>query len=186
MSIIKNIREKSGFTQAELAKKTGLSLRTIQRLEATNKEPKGHSLKVLSEAFNIKPVFLQNQFISNQHTKQSEINAIRFINLSILTFLVIPFGNIIFSFILWRKNHTSEFINKVGKRIVNFQIIWSIILCFLLCISPFISRLLFTNTQIILYVLFTVYALNVCVVFYTAKKIQNNNFDFLNIPFRLI
>jgi transcriptional regulator with XRE-family HTH domain len=32
MSIIKNIREKSGFTQAELAKKTGLSLRTIQRL----------------------------------------------------------------------------------------------------------------------------------------------------------
>ena len=47
MSIIKNTREKSGFTQAELAKKTGLSLRTIQRLEASNKEPKGHSLKVL-------------------------------------------------------------------------------------------------------------------------------------------
>lgn len=186
MSIIKNIREKLGFTQAALAKKTGLSLRTIQRLEANNKEPKGHSLKVLSEAFGMKPVYLQNQFISNEFTKESEISAIKFINLSILTFLGIPFGNIIFSFILWRKKHTSAFINEVGKRIVNFQIIWSIILCFLLCISPFISRKFFPNSAIILYVLFALYAFNIFIVFYTSRKIQNNNFDFLNIPLRLI
>lgn len=186
MSIIKNIREKSGFTQAELAKKTGLSLRTIQRLEASNKEPKGHSLKVLSIAFNMKPVFLQNQFISNEFTKESEITAIKFINLSILTFLGIPFGNIIFPLILWRKKHTSEFVNEIGKRIVNFQIIWSILLCFLLCISPFISRKFFSNSPIILYVLFAMYAFNVLIVFYTARKLQRNIFDFLNTPLQLV
>ncbi|PQJ78606.1 hypothetical protein BTO18_05125 [Polaribacter porphyrae] len=186
MSIIKNIREKSGFTQAALAKKTGLSLRTIQRLEATNKEPKGHSLKVLSEAFNMKPVFLQNQFISNQSTKESEITTIKFINLSILTFLGIPFGNIIFPIILWRKHHKSEFVNEIGKRVVNFQIIWSIILCFSLCVSPFISRKFFPNSAIILYVLFAMYAFNVVVVFYTARKLKRNNFDFLNTPLQLV
>ena len=186
MSIIKKTREKSGFTQAELAKETGLSLRTIQRLEAANKEPKGHSLKVLSKAFNMKPVFLQNQFISNEFSKESEITTIKFINLAILSFVIIPFGNLIFPFIIWRKHHKSEFINEIGKRIVNFQIIWSITLCFLLCISPFISRMFFSNTHIILYVLFAMYVFNVVIVFNIAKKIQRNNFDFLNIPPRLI
>lgn len=186
MSIIKTIREKSGFTQAELAKKTGLSLRTIQRLEATNKEPKGHSLKVLSEVFNMNSVFLQNQFISKEYAKESEITSIKFINLSILSFLVIPFGNIFVPLVLWRKHHESEFINEVGKRIVNFQIIWSIVLCFLLIISPFISRIFFSNTPIILYVLFTLYAFNIFIVFYTARKILGNNFNFLNTPLRLI
>ena len=51
MNIVKNKREQHGYTQDELANKTGLSLRTIQRLESSNKEPKGHSLTVISEIF---------------------------------------------------------------------------------------------------------------------------------------
>ena len=73
MNIIKNIREKRGYTQSELAKKTGLSLRTIQRLESKNKEPKGHTLTALSDAFNINVLTLQDQFKSIEHTKESEI-----------------------------------------------------------------------------------------------------------------
>jgi transcriptional regulator with XRE-family HTH domain len=37
MSIIKIKREQLGFTQIDLSEKTGLSLITIQRLEASNK-----------------------------------------------------------------------------------------------------------------------------------------------------
>ncbi|MFK8061170.1 MAG: DUF4870 domain-containing protein [Polaribacter sp.] len=44
------------------------------------------------------------------------------LHLSILSFLGIPFKNIIFPFILWRKNHSFKFINEVGMCIVNFQI----------------------------------------------------------------
>ena len=43
-------REQKGFTQKTLAEATGLSLRTIQRLEAGNSEPKGHTLTVLAKA----------------------------------------------------------------------------------------------------------------------------------------
>ncbi|WP_296381429.1 helix-turn-helix domain-containing protein [Winogradskyella sp.] len=186
MSIIKNIREQRGFTQAELAKQTGLSLRTIQRLESSNKEPKGHSLSVLSEVFNIKPSALQNQFKSIKQTKESEATSIRLINLSVLSFLGIPFGNIILPLILWRRNRKSKFVDEMGKRIVNFQIIFSVVLSLLLCISPFISRALFSNTSIILCVLFAAYAVNVIIVCRIAMKLQRNNFDFLNSPLRFI
>ena len=186
MNIIKNIREKSGYTQLELSKKTGLSLRTIQRIESKNKEPKGHSLTVLSEVFDMEPSELQDQFKSIEQTKASETTSIRLINLSVLSFIGIPFGNIILPFILWRRNHKSKFIDEMGRRIVNFQIIFSVVLSILLCISPFIGRVFFSNTPIILIVLFLAYVVNIVIVCHTAIKLQRNNFDFLNLPIRFL
>jgi transcriptional regulator with XRE-family HTH domain len=186
VNIIKNIREKRGYTQSELAKKTGLSLRTIQRLESKNKEPKGHTLTALSVAFNINASALQDQFKSIEHTKESETTSIRLINLSVLSFLGIPFGNIILPLILWRRNRKSKFVDEMGRRIVNFQIMFSVTLSILLCISPFIGRVFFSNTPIILIVLFVAYAINVVIVCNTAIKLQRNNFNILNIPLRFI
>jgi transcriptional regulator with XRE-family HTH domain len=186
LSIIKNIREKSGLTQVELAKQTGLSLRTIQRLESSNKEPKGHSLTTLSEVFNMESSALQEQFKRIELTKNSDKTSIELINLSILSFIGIPFGNIIFPLILWYRNRKSKFVNKIGRRIINFQIIWWITLSFLLAISPFISRKFLSDTQIILYVLFVGYAINVIVVIITAMKLKRNSFNFLNSPIRFL
>ncbi len=186
MSIIKNIRENRGYTQSELAKKTGLSLRTIQRLESKNNEPKGHTLIVLSDAFNIEASALQDQFKNIKYTKEFETTSIRLINLSVLSFLGIPFGNIILPFILWRRNRKSELIDEMGRRIVNFQIMFSVVLSILLCISPFIGRVFFSNAPIILIVLFVAYVINVVIVCNTAIKLQRNNFDFLNSPLRFI
>ncbi|WP_456437141.1 DUF4870 domain-containing protein [Psychroserpens sp.] len=186
MSIIKNIREKSGYTQFKLAKITGLSLRTIQRLESTNKEPKGHTLTVLSDVFDIEPSKLQDQFKNIEKTKTSETTSIRFINLSVLSCLGIPFGNLILPLILWRINRKSKFVDEIGRRIINFQIIWSAILCLLLCIAPFINKFFFSGTPLILVVLFSAMAINIMIVCATAIKLQRNNFDFLNLPIRFI
>ncbi|WP_298899943.1 helix-turn-helix domain-containing protein [uncultured Psychroserpens sp.] len=186
MIVIKNIREQFGHTQAELAKQTGLSLRTIQRLESSNKEPKGHSLVVLSEVFNMMPSDLQEQFISVQQTKAAEKTSIQFINLSVLSFLGIPFGNIILPLVLWRQQRKSKHIDETGRRIINFQIIFSAVLSILLCLTPFIGRTFFSDTSIILYVLFVAYAINIGIVCYTALKLRRNNFNVLNIPLRFI
>ena len=186
MSIIKNIREQKGLTQAELANQTGLSLRTIQRLESSNKEPKGHSLSVLSKVFDMESSALQDQFKSIEDTKASETTSIRLINLSVLSFLGIPFGNIILPLILWRRHRQSKFVDEMGRRIVNFQIIFSVMLSILLCLSPFIGRTFFSNTPIILIVLFLAYAVNVIIVCRIAMKLQRHNFDFLNSPLRFI
>lgn len=186
LNIIKNIREQFGYTQAELAQKTSLSLRTVQRLESSNKEPKGHTLKVLSDVFDIDPLMLQEKFQSIEDTQNSEKTSIQLLNLSILSFIGIPFGNLIFPFIIWRKNRSSKLVDEVGRRIINFQIIWWIIVSMLLCISPFISRKFFSNTQIILYVLFAGYTFNVVIVFITAMKLKRNDFNFLKISLRLL
>ena len=186
MSFIKHLREQAGFTQAELASRTGLSLRTIQRLESTNKEPKGHTLQVLSDEFQLTTVEFQNKFKNIEESKNSDKTAIRFINLSVLTFLGIPFGNIIFPLILWYKKRNSQFVDEMGRRIVNFQIIFSAILSILLSISPFVDRWLFGNSQLVLIILFVAYAINVLVVCTTALKVQRDNFNFLNLPIRFV
>ena len=52
---IKELRNRRGFSQEELSIKSGLSLRTIQRIENCETEPLGDSLKRISSALNINP-----------------------------------------------------------------------------------------------------------------------------------
>ena len=52
MSELKKIREKQNLTQEELAEKSGLSVRTIQRIEAGT-EPKGYTLKTLASTLEV-------------------------------------------------------------------------------------------------------------------------------------
>lgn len=50
---VKELRKVNGFSQEELAKKSGLSLRTIQRVENGESQPTGETLKRLSNAFDL-------------------------------------------------------------------------------------------------------------------------------------
>ncbi len=186
MNIVKNKREQHGYTQDELANKTGLSLRTIQRLESSNKEPKGHSLTMISAIFNMKPSVLQEAFKDIEQIKKTETTTVRLINLSVLSCLGIPFGNLIVPILLWRKNRQSKFVDEIGKRIINFQIMWSVILAILLILSPFISHEFFSNFPLILLVLFAGYVFNIVIVCHTAMKLQRDNFNFLELPIRFI
>ena len=49
---IKELRTKQGLTQIELAEKTGLTERTIQRIENHEVEPSKHSLKKMGEVLD--------------------------------------------------------------------------------------------------------------------------------------
>ncbi|MEQ6118238.1 helix-turn-helix transcriptional regulator [Reichenbachiella sp. MALMAid0571] len=94
MNKVQILREEKNLTQSELAEKSGLSLRTIQRIEAGN-IPKGFTLKSLAKALETEPeILFQNE---NQN---SEISRAKIINISSLSFLLLPFGNIIIPAIL--------------------------------------------------------------------------------------
>ncbi len=185
MNIIKELREKSGFTQINLANKTGLSLRTIQRLEKGVNKPKGHSLKMLSKAFDIEISELQEKFQFEKQIKESDKLSIKLINLSALAFFVIPFGNLIFPFVVWSKKRKSKIVDKIGRQIINFQLIWTITLCFLLCISPFININLPFTFPLILIVLFIAIGINIAIIYTTAFMIQRGKNNFLKLPIRL-
>jgi len=174
-----------GFTQNTLAGATGLSLRTIQRLESGNNEPKGHTLTVLAKAFNIEPSELKRSFQPIEGTNDDEQLAISLINLSALTFLFFPLGNILFPYLIWKQNRENSKADEAGRRILNFQIIWTALLFLSLIIAPFLDSEQF-SPPLILIVLFSMMALNFVVIFYTAFLISKGRFDFLKLPIRLI
>jgi len=207
MNKIKDLREKKGFTQVDLAEKSGLSLRTIQRLEAGRNKPKGHSLQVLSKVFDVEPVSLLGdsldikEKVENQNSDQAQNQyqiedqievhnddqlAIQLINLSALIFILLPFGNIILPFILWKKKRSSKTVDKAGRRILNYQILWSLVFYFSLCCAPWINWSPFDSIPLILAVLVVGYIFNLVVILYTANKIKSKATDFLNIPFQVI
>ena len=91
MSKLKEVREKINLTQEELAGKSGISVRTIQRIESGN-DPKGQTLKILAKSLTIK----ESELLKEEAT-HTEFNytLLKIINHSSLPFTVIPLANII-------------------------------------------------------------------------------------------
>lgn len=51
--VIKEVRKQKGMTQTDMSDKTGVSIRTIQRIEKDEVEPSIYSLKVISEVLEV-------------------------------------------------------------------------------------------------------------------------------------
>lgn len=116
-SQIKKIRTQKGFSQELLAEKSDLSLRTIQRVENAETEPRGDTLLRLTEALEVSP----DQLLEwNQVEDQSTLNVI---SLSALGFLFTPIMGVILPLIIWisRKDRVKK-ADLIGKKVINFQI----------------------------------------------------------------
>lgn len=128
---VKFLREQKKLTQNELAEKSGISLRTIQRIEAGN-IPKGFTLKSIARSLETEP---ENLFIEKEKLERAKL-----INFSALSGLVLPFGSVVIPLILTYK--TKDLKNKtIGKEIVGVQIILTIILSVSMILSPFIQKM---------------------------------------------
>ena len=130
---LKELRNQKGMSQEVLADESGLSLRTIQRIENGETNPTGDTLKRLSNALNVNPDELIDWSI------KEDKKYLIFLNLSALTFLFFPMLGILVPFILWtsRKGKIKN-INKLGRDLINFEITWTLLLFFI----PFLLFLL--------------------------------------------
>lgn len=132
-SKVKLVREQKNLTQTELAEKSGLSLRTIQRIES-GQSLKGFTLKAIAQTLEIEP---ENLFSKEEENIQ--IDRAKHINLSALSGLIIPFGGIIFPAILTYR--TQDSVNReLGKSVIGVQIILAFVISVLLILSPFIQH----------------------------------------------
>ncbi|MCD9854607.1 helix-turn-helix domain-containing protein [Epilithonimonas sp. JDS] len=146
MSELKKIREEKNLTQEELAEKSGLSVRTIQRIEAGT-EPKGYTLKTLAstleisekdllipiiqtEEIKIEEPILINEFETEKPISTSEkievfnSTLIKITNLSSLPFAWFPVANFLppLFVMLFTKEKSS-----IVKQIISLQIFLAII-----------------------------------------------------------
>jgi len=132
---IKALRYRKGFSQEELAEESGLSLRTIQRIENGETAPLGDSLKRISGSLNVNPEDLIDWTI------KEDVSYLKTLNLSALTFIFFPILGILVPFIMWvSKKDKLKDINKIGRDLVNFEITWTIILFIGLLINPIIQN----------------------------------------------
>ncbi|RYJ39634.1 XRE family transcriptional regulator [Flavobacterium anhuiense] len=153
---VKFLREEKNMTQNELAEKSGLSLRTVQRIEAGN-ILKGFTLKTIAEALETLP---ENLIIKKENI---QIERAKLINLSVLSGLIIPFGSVIFPLILTHK--TQDSINKeLGKQIVSLQIVLSLLLSILMIASPFVQNSLTLKFPLFIIPLIAILSLKLIIV----------------------
>lgn len=68
---IKKIRTEKGLSQEDLSEKSELSLRTIQRLENGKSEPRGDTLKRLTNALELPANYFNNILFNNKTNKKS-------------------------------------------------------------------------------------------------------------------
>jgi transcriptional regulator with XRE-family HTH domain len=115
---VKTYREAKQLTQEELAKASGVSVRTIQRIEA-GQAPKGHTAKVLAKALGIELTQItQTQTIANKVTQ------LKLINLAPLFVLSIPLLNFILPIAITA--YHKQF-NNITRQLITLQILWSIL-----------------------------------------------------------
>lgn len=168
MTNVKTLREAKNLTQNELAEKSGLSLRTIQRIESGN-IPKGFTLKAIAKALDLEP---ENIFSSTEES--IDLDRAKLINLSALSGLIIPFGGIIFPAILTYKTKDSTN-RELGKSIVSTQIILSLAISVLMILSPFIQKAVSVKFPLFLIPLILFIVVKTFIIFKNGISLNKNH-----------
>lgn len=136
MSTLKQIREQQHLTQEELSEKSGISVRTIQRIEAGT-TPKGYTLRNLAISLEVPEHRLlerttpqmqdapletnETALLAENHTL--DYSKVKWINLSSVLFVLLPPFNIVAPLLL---SYFLKQKNELTKQIVSVQIIWTL------------------------------------------------------------
>ena len=135
MNKIKSLRMGTGMSQEELAEKTGLSLRTIQRIENGETRARGDSLRRLCQALEVPMEEVLRESSAKEGTGK-EVSSLEenrgflvLLNLSALAFLVsVPGLGVAAPLVLWLLYRDKiAGVREMGLRILNFQITWLLV-----------------------------------------------------------
>lgn len=115
-------RKARGFSQESLAEESGISLRTLQRIENEGTNPHGDTLKRIASVLEISI----DELLDN--SLEEDYNYIRGMHYVALTFIILPMANIILPIIFWiRKKDKVKDLNIYARNLLNWQITWSIL-----------------------------------------------------------
>jgi transcriptional regulator with XRE-family HTH domain len=178
MGKLQEYREKLNLTQEELAEKAGVSVRTIQRIEA-GARPKGYTLRVLSQALGISSGQLTGE------TAEQIVNyqLIKLINLSSLPLIILPPGNVILPLVLmYRKKE----INPLTKQIVSIQILWTLISGLITLLTPFINRIFSLDNTLTLIMIIAALLINIYIIIKNTISIDRQHRLFIKLGFSFL
>ena len=162
---IKELRKKKGLSQEELAESAKVNLRTIQRIENNESEPRGKTLNLICDVLQINAEDILD------YGKQPDKSYLTIFHLSVIVFLAIPVGNIIVPLILWmNKKDKIIGLKEIGANLLNYQIVWSIITFSSITAFAFSKIMHYGYYPILFYVFIGLYALNIILPIIFAIK----------------
>ena len=161
---VKELRMKKGFSQDELAELSGLSLRTIQRVENGETVSRGDTLKRLAVTLQVSA----DEILDWQEIEDK--NVLIILNMSQLGFLAFPLLGIIIPLALWIvKKDTVKNVDKNGKAIINFQITWKIAL-----VISCIIGLVFVGAMILIISPIVFYLFNITIILFNTWMVSKS------------
>ncbi len=113
-------RKLKGYTQDELAERTTVGLRTIQRIEKGEVQPHLQTIKLLAVGLGIE---VEDLIVLND-PKEEPINRKWMLLLHASPFFgfLIPFANILFPIFVWmNKADDNKIYNSHGRAVINFH-----------------------------------------------------------------
>ena len=139
---LKALRKSKGYSQEALAEISGLSLRTVQRIENENKNPSGDSLKRLSTALGVSPDYLL-EWEPNENS-----NFLLILALSPVLCIINPFLAIIVPLILWSlKKNQIKGVKRLGVKVLTIQTVWIVLYFIFRTINFLRLKYIVENTQ---------------------------------------
>lgn len=117
--LIKELRIKKGMTQEELADKTEVSARTIQRIENGEVDPRAYTLQMVAKALDVDfSLFVEYESCESQEIqKVNDNNWFGLLHFSGLLPLIFP------TIIIWnQKNDKTKDMSNHFRAVISFQL----------------------------------------------------------------
>lgn len=169
---VKELRKKKGLSQEELAESAKVNLRTIQRIENNESEPRGKTLNLICKVLDINAEDILD------YGKQTDKAYLTIFHLTVLTFLAIPVGNIIIPLIMWiNKKDKIIGLKKIGANLLNYQILWSILTFISITAFAFFKIMHYGNYPVLFYIFIGLYALNIILPITFAIKTSKGKME---------
>jgi transcriptional regulator with XRE-family HTH domain len=137
---IRELRANVALTQDELAAASGLTVRSIQRIENGRTIPRGDSLKRLASALNVPVESLTSdpfhESIERGKMMNGSLDVPSALILSAFCFLIHPVLGVVFPMLIWlifRKD--IEGVQEIGLKVVRLEAFWC---CVLTCVNAYI------------------------------------------------
>ncbi len=140
---LKNYRRINCLSQEGLAETSGISIRTIQRIEEGKSIGSAYTITALAKALNICVTNLTIQETGNNPATYDNESKLKILNLSAISVILIPLANIILPTFIFLKYRDNKKVNVLGRKIISFQLLWTLATLLMALILPIILLLLF-------------------------------------------
>lgn len=175
MSKLLALRQKLNLTQEELCEKSGISVRTIQRIEA-GVNPAGYTLRTLAKALDIPEADLlddKEPTLAVTVAEQDDVNVkwLKIINLLALPFMFLPPLNIVAPLLIMAKR--KQF-TRLSRSIVSIQILWTLVAGLLFLVVLTLNDWFAVRSKFMLLIPIVWLLLNTVVILRNAVEIERN------------